>query len=82
MTGCPPGGQGDPCIPEDEYTTSFSGYDEDEVQVAASIEDDELVLVASAGDDVLGTVTVDDEPPVELPGVADAFGWLFGASSR
>ena len=31
--GCQPGGQGDPCIPEDEYTTSFSGYDEDEVNV-------------------------------------------------
>jgi hypothetical protein len=31
--GCQPGGQGDPCIPEDEYTTAFSGYDEDEVNV-------------------------------------------------
>ncbi len=31
--GCQPGGQGDPCIPEDEYTTTFSGYDENEVNV-------------------------------------------------
>ena len=31
--GCKPGGVGDPCIPEDEYTTGFSGYDEDEVNV-------------------------------------------------
>lgn len=31
--GCKPGGQGDPCIPEDEYTAAFSGYDEDEVNV-------------------------------------------------
>lgn len=25
-TGCPSGGVGDPCIPEDEYTPSFSGF--------------------------------------------------------
>ncbi len=58
------------------------GYDEDEVQVSASIQDEELVLVASAGDDVLGSVAVDDAPTVALPGLTDAFGWLFGASSR
>ena len=58
------------------------GYEEDEVQVAASIEDDELVLVASAGDEILGTVAVDAEPPAELPGLADALGWLFGSSTR
>ena len=58
------------------------GYDEDEVQVAASIEDEELVLVASAGDEVLGQVAVDDEPPAELPGLAQALGWIFGSSSK
>ncbi len=25
-TGCPAGGVGDPCIPEDEYTATFSGF--------------------------------------------------------
>jgi hypothetical protein len=30
---CEPGGVGDPCIPEDEYLTSFTGYGETEVNV-------------------------------------------------
>jgi len=30
---CEPGGVGDPCIPEDEYQTTFGGYDESEVNV-------------------------------------------------
>ena len=32
-TGCPAGGVGDPCIPEDEYTASFSGFGVDEANV-------------------------------------------------
>jgi hypothetical protein len=35
LTGCPAGGVGDPCIPEDEYQKQFSGYDKDEVNVEA-----------------------------------------------
>ena len=31
--GCETGGVGDPCTPEDEYQTRFSGYSEDEVNV-------------------------------------------------
>ena len=31
--GCSPGGIGDPCTPEDEYTDEFSGYSVDEVNV-------------------------------------------------
>jgi hypothetical protein len=30
---CEPGGVGDPCVPEDEYQTTFGGYDESEVNV-------------------------------------------------
>lgn len=30
---CEPGGVGDPCIPEDEYQTTFGGYDPSEVNV-------------------------------------------------
>src|SRR5450432_3088449 len=30
---CQPGGVGDPCTPEDEYTTDFSGFDSKEVNV-------------------------------------------------
>jgi hypothetical protein len=30
---CQPGGVGDPCTPEDEYQTTFGGYDETEVNV-------------------------------------------------
>lgn len=30
---CEPGGVGDPCTPEDEYQTTFGGYDESEVNV-------------------------------------------------
>ncbi len=30
---CQPGGVGDPCTPEDEYQTGFSGYDAKEVNV-------------------------------------------------
>ncbi len=30
---CEPGGVGDPCTPEDEYQTTFGGYDEAEVNV-------------------------------------------------
>ena len=30
---CQPGGVGDPCVPEDEYTTTFSGYSAKEVNV-------------------------------------------------
>jgi len=33
MWGCKPGGVGDPCIPEDEYSTEFSGYSAEEVNV-------------------------------------------------
>jgi len=33
LTGCPPGGVGDPCTPEDEYHQGFSGYSETEVNV-------------------------------------------------
>jgi hypothetical protein len=32
-TGCPPGGVGDPCIPEDEYQNAFSGYSIGEVNI-------------------------------------------------
>jgi hypothetical protein len=31
--GCEPGGVGDPCVPEDEYITNFSGFSEDQVNV-------------------------------------------------
>jgi hypothetical protein len=31
--GCEPGGVGDPCTPEDEYTPSFSGFSVEEVNV-------------------------------------------------
>lgn len=31
--GCKPGGVGDPCVPEDEYSPSFGGFDETEVSV-------------------------------------------------
>ncbi|MEZ4226745.1 MAG: hypothetical protein R3B13_37725 [Polyangiaceae bacterium] len=31
--GCETGGVGDPCIPEDEYQTTFPGYSADEVNV-------------------------------------------------
>ncbi len=31
--GCETGGVGDPCIPEDEYQQTFTGYSEDEVNV-------------------------------------------------
>lgn len=31
--GCTPGGVGDPCIPEDEYSPTFSGFGETEVNV-------------------------------------------------
>jgi hypothetical protein len=30
---CKPGGVGDPCIPEDEYSPTFAGFDEREVNV-------------------------------------------------
>jgi hypothetical protein len=33
MIGCESGGVGDPCIPEDEYRTDFSGYAETEVNL-------------------------------------------------
>ncbi|HOU90067.1 MAG TPA: hypothetical protein PLU22_03430 [Polyangiaceae bacterium] len=33
LWGCTPGGVGDPCIPEDEYSTEFSGYSAEEVNV-------------------------------------------------
>jgi D-alanyl-D-alanine carboxypeptidase (penicillin-binding protein 5/6) len=58
------------------------GYDESEVQVATVLEGDEPVLVASAGDEVLGTVTVTDDPPPDLPGLAEAFGWVVGLFDR
>ncbi len=32
-SGCEEGGIGDPCIPEDEYRSNFSGYSGDEVNV-------------------------------------------------
>lgn len=32
-TGCQSGGVGDPCVPEDEYRTQFSGYSASEVNV-------------------------------------------------
>ena len=31
--GCTPGGVGDPCVPEDEYTATFSGFGESEANV-------------------------------------------------
>jgi len=31
--GCAPGGVGDPCVPEDEYTPTFSGFGEQEANV-------------------------------------------------
>ena len=31
--GCTPGGVGDPCVPEDEYTATFSGFGEAEANV-------------------------------------------------
>jgi hypothetical protein len=33
LTGCPSGGVGDPCIPEDEYRKEFSGFAATEVNV-------------------------------------------------
>lgn len=33
LVGCEPGGVGDPCIPEDEYRTTFSGFSETQVNV-------------------------------------------------
>ncbi len=33
LAGCTPGGIGDPCTPEDEYTVGFSGYSVEEVNV-------------------------------------------------
>jgi len=33
LWGCEVGGVGDPCIPEDEYSTEFSGYSAEEVNV-------------------------------------------------
>lgn len=33
MTGCDPGGIGDPCIPEDEYRASFSNFAVSEVYI-------------------------------------------------
>jgi hypothetical protein len=33
LTGCQAGGVGDPCVPEDEYQTTFSGYSVGEVNV-------------------------------------------------
>lgn len=33
LLGCEAGGVGDPCIPEDEYTTGFSGFSVEEVNV-------------------------------------------------
>jgi hypothetical protein len=33
LLGCEVGGVGDPCIPEDEYTTGFSGFSVEEVNV-------------------------------------------------
>ncbi|MBN2192954.1 MAG: hypothetical protein JW751_09065 [Polyangiaceae bacterium] len=33
LWGCPPGGVGDPCIPEDEYVQEFGGYSYKEVNV-------------------------------------------------
>lgn len=33
LLGCEVGGVGDPCIPEDEYTTNFSGFSVEEVNV-------------------------------------------------
>ncbi len=33
LWGCGVGGVGDPCIPEDEYSTEFSGYSAEEVNV-------------------------------------------------
>ena len=32
-TGCPSGGVGDPCIPEDEYAAKFNGFGVDEANV-------------------------------------------------
>ena len=31
--GCPPGGVGDPCVPEDEYRTGFGNYGVEEVNI-------------------------------------------------
>ncbi|HTM46523.1 MAG TPA: hypothetical protein VL137_16300 [Polyangiaceae bacterium] len=33
VAGCQSGGVGDPCVPEDEYSTTFSGFDEKEVNL-------------------------------------------------
>jgi hypothetical protein len=33
LLGCEPGGIGDPCVPEDEYQTDFSGFAVNEVNV-------------------------------------------------
>lgn len=33
LAGCQPGGVGDPCTPEDEYQTDFSGFSIEEVNV-------------------------------------------------
>ena len=35
FAGCTPGGVGDPCIPEDEYGTTFAGYGVDEFYIEA-----------------------------------------------
>jgi hypothetical protein len=33
LMGCEPGGVGDPCVPEEEYSDTFSGFSVDEVNV-------------------------------------------------
>jgi D-alanyl-D-alanine carboxypeptidase (penicillin-binding protein 5/6) len=58
------------------------GVDGADVTVAPSIEDGEPVLVASAGEQVLGSVSVDTEPAPPLPGLGDAVGWLAGLFDR
>ena len=78
-TGCEPGGIGDPCIPEDEYRSGFSGYSKDEVNVESrSFQCETRVCLVNKfqgrvsckyGQDMPngGCRTPDESNPIEVP---------------
>jgi hypothetical protein len=77
--GCEPGGIGDPCIPEDEYRSGFSGYSKDEVNVESrSFQCETRVCLVNKfqgrvsckyGQDAAngGCKTPDESNPIEVP---------------
>jgi len=77
---CQPGGVGDPCTPEDEYTQSFPGYNANEVNVEAKSFQCEtrLCLVnhfqgrvsCKYGQAAAGTATADTNANCFVPGTA------------